>query len=48
LTPFYRPLFTRTTTATPYYDADGNGAGAAIEFATLGTTTLVVTDFMIV
>src|SRR5205085_12308054 len=31
------------------YDADGNGAGAAVQFATLsGSPTLVASDFMVI
>jgi Ca2+-binding RTX toxin-like protein len=38
-----------TTTGRLYYDSDGNGAGAAIAFATLGAgTTLLVSDILVV
>ena len=37
-----------TSTGALYYDADGNGAGAAVQFATLsGHPTLLATDFII-
>ncbi|MCB4359063.1 hypothetical protein KIG99_05065 [Quatrionicoccus australiensis] len=37
-----------TTTGKLYYDADGNGAGAAVQFATLiGQPTLTASDFVI-
>lgn len=38
-----------TTTGALYYDADGSGKGAAVQFATLiGVTDLNATDFMII
>ena len=37
-----------TSTGALYYDADGNGSGAAVQFATLsGHPTLLATDFII-
>ena len=41
-------LIFNTTNKALYYDADGGGAGAAVQFATLtGVTTLSATDFMV-
>ena len=40
-----------TGSGAPYYDADGNGAGAAVQFAVLSVTThptLTVNDLLIV
>ena len=44
-------LIYNTTTGALYYDADGNGAGAAVQFALLGASThpaLSASDFVIV
>ncbi len=41
-------LIYNTTTKAIYYDADGGGAGAGVQFATLtGITTLSATDFLV-
>ena len=38
-----------TSTSNLYYDADGSGAGAAIQFATLsGSPSLASTDFLVI
>ena len=42
-------LIYNTTTGTLSYDADGNGAGAAVAFVTLlGNPALTSTDFTII
>ena len=38
-----------STTGKLFYDADGNGAGAAVQFATLSTgLALTASDFMVI